>query len=85
MADAWTFGDKPAGTLTVEIVPDVSQMEPAIRAELDRIGAAIGQIRHEELAAVLAEEILPVYAPIDTSFVASKLLERFVILRKKDT
>jgi hypothetical protein len=39
----------------------------------------------EELAAVLHDEILPPYSPTDNMQAATKLHERFVILRRKDT
>ena len=70
------------GEVTVKVVPDITGMEPAIRAELDRIGAAIGQVDRDELAAMLGDAGLT--RGVHPKVLADRILERFVVFRRKD-
>lgn len=71
------------GTATVKVVPDLSGMEPAIRAELERIAGLLADVERDELAEALRAECGDMYT--DPEIVADRLLERFVIRRRPST
>lgn len=72
-----------SGGVTVKVHADVSGIEPAVRAEFDRIGAAlrIGQVAVEELADALRGLVGDMYN--DPEIVAADLLQQFVIVKRK--
>ena len=69
------------GTVRVKVEPDVSAIEPAIKAELERL---FKKITRDELAAeiaVIGGELADGGA-VNAVRIADKLLERFVVIKR---
>lgn len=75
------------GQVTVKVVPDVSGIEPAIRAELERISSKLGKwqpFKGEVTAVVLAASLCNHWHETggDWHLMAEKMQEDFVITRR---
>lgn len=75
------MASQEAGTISVKVVPDVSGIEPAVRAELARIrGLFPAEVGRHELADVITEAHIP--PELSNAELADFLIDKFVILRR---